>query len=662
MKSDFRVNEQGVIAQHGEAAVSSHASALACNAAAPGAVSPPVITPSERLFVPHRKRMTVSYGVSEEGGRELRLDYGMKEITFDEEHLFPFGEQLARTSSFLGSEATAWGPGYSWDELAPLLATLLEEGILKRGEGQDVDPRGGGLVPSPLPPSICPVARYWTAQECESITADLGKRPVEIGYLEGILSVYRIAHPALDGDGRQVGEANVFPPGLRLDREAEWRVCQYSGSRYRDERPMNVTALKAMIKHWKPMMKVMARVRDELLVRLAAAGGRSRLGAWTVGDLHLYASVVLALPAYWLMKGGGTSPQPPLHPILSSLFRITDGIRMTTHEMLFLSAERTRAPGERTSAAELYAFAERNGSFLSDTGVCAGPKAMIEEFLAVAIDGAAVEGTAELELPAEVNALLAELPAALDYGLRGLQVWGVGRSVWLAMSLAYKELRRVLSSATGEAGLRLRARLDADWARLGAARIADDYEREVHLNVYRDSYEQPHRLLAAPPPGARLEEVIAPVPERAEHAAAAAQLRVLLAARFAEVDLDGLGASHLAALADALVLYLRSEQAILAKVTALTAELNHLLARPAPRRPLYVRDLRIAFEMYADLIGASPYLFDTLDDELGIRVEATAAAIEIADRRVNPLAMPPALGEAACALARPAPLAPSSAH
>ena len=66
--------------------------------------------------------------------------------------------------------------------------------------------------------------------------------------------------------------------------------------------------------------------------------------------------------------------------------------------------------------------------------------------------------------------------------------------------------------------------------------------------------------------------------------------------------------------------------------------------------------------MYADLIGASPYLFDTLDDELGIRVEATATAIEIADRRVNPLAMPPALGEAACALARPAPLAPSSAH
>jgi len=49
--------------------------------------------------------------------------------------------------------------------------------------------------------------------------------------------VYRIPHPALDGDDRQVGEANVWPPGLRLDRETEWRVCQYPGSRYRDVAP-----------------------------------------------------------------------------------------------------------------------------------------------------------------------------------------------------------------------------------------------------------------------------------------------------------------------------------------------------------------------------------------------------------------------------------------
>ena len=64
--------------------------------------------------------------------------------------------------------------------------------------------------------------------------------------------------------------------------------------------------------------------------------------------------MVLALPAFQLLKGGGSSPQPPLHPVLSSLFRITDGIRMTTYEVLF-SIERTHRADEPMTAAELYA-------------------------------------------------------------------------------------------------------------------------------------------------------------------------------------------------------------------------------------------------------------------------------------------------------------------
>ena len=105
-----------------------------------------------------------------------------------------------------------------------------------------------------------------------------------------------IAHPALDADGRQVGEGNVFPKTLRLDLDTEWRVCQYSGSRYRDEMPMNVTALKAMIKYWKPMMLTLGEVCAELRARLGLPVGR-----WTIGELHTMSCVVLALPAYLLM-------------------------------------------------------------------------------------------------------------------------------------------------------------------------------------------------------------------------------------------------------------------------------------------------------------------------------------------------------------------------
>jgi len=453
--------------------------------------------------------MSHTYVIGDSGQRELAIYYGSKEICFDEEHLFAWGEQLVRQHAFRAGDAVAWGPGYDWTEIQPLLASLVGEGILKRGEPLD-DPRGGGLVSSLVPPSTCPVARVWSAQDCESITRDLGGRPVEIGNLEAILSVYRIAHVALDRDDRQVGEANTFPPALRLDRQTEWRVCQYSGSRYRDDAPMNVTALKAMIKHWKPMMATLIEVRREVHRRLV----RSR-DAWTVGDLHLLSGVVLALPAYSLMRGGGTTPQPAVHPVLSSLFRITDGIRMSTHLMLFLSDERTRRPDELTCASDVHEFAERNGLFLSEHGVCAGPKSLIDEFLAIAVDGAPLPGSDAIELPAEVRELLADLPVIVDYALLGLMSWAVSRSIWLAMSRAYRAIRDLVAlapDATGRAA-RLRSRLDDDWKRLDQQRIADRAEHDVHVDVYTDTYEQSWRALRAPRGAATLAERIAPLAE-----------------------------------------------------------------------------------------------------------------------------------------------------
>src|SRR5215470_1453864 len=153
-------------------------------------VEPVVIAPTDNLHVPHRKRMSYAYVTSDSGTRELCIYYGAKEITFDEERLFPFGEQLAKQSSFIAETATSWGPGYDWPELQGLFEALVQEGILKRGDATE-DPRGGGLVPSRLPRSVCPVPRAWSAETCEAIVRELGGRPVEIGNLEAILSVYR---------------------------------------------------------------------------------------------------------------------------------------------------------------------------------------------------------------------------------------------------------------------------------------------------------------------------------------------------------------------------------------------------------------------------------------------------------------------------------------
>ena len=564
--------------------------------------------------------MSHAYVTTETGARELCLYYGDKEVAFDEERLFAFGEQLMSQPSFIAEAATAWGPGYDWDEVRALLETLVDEGIIKLGDAVD-DPRGGGLVPSLLPPSQCPAPRMWSAAECESITEELAGRPLEIGNLEAVVQAYRIAHPALDGDGRQVGEANVFPPALRLDRDTEWRVCQYAGSRYRDDAPMNVTALKAMIKHWKPMMATLLAVRAEVIARLP----RSRAG-WTIGDLHTFSRIVLALPAYLLMKRGGVSPQPPLHPVLSSLYRIVDGIRMTTHFMLFLSHERTRSPEEPITGDELYRFAEHQGLFLSEYGVCAGPKALIDELFGVVFSPFEAGGPDVTELPAEVRALLAELPAAVDYALLGLEVWGVSRTMWLAMSHAYRVLRGIVEPATGDLATRLRARLAADWPLLERERIAADDEVEVHRVVYADAYEQSWRGLAAPVGSPSYAERIAPRPEGPEHRALAAQLREILTDRLVG---SGLTAADLDRIAELLVGYVRAEQGILASSEAIQDEINTRLDRPRPTRPLAALDLRMLLTMHAGSKSWFPYLFDTLDDELGFRVACTADSIAV---------------------------------
>jgi hypothetical protein len=590
------------------------------------------IEPTERLFVPHRKRLSHTYITNDEGVRELRIDYGIKEVTFDEERLFAFGETLVREASFTGESATTWGPGYAWDEIRPLLEALLEEGIIKRGDAAD-DRRGSGLVPSLLAPSVCPVPRSWSLAECESITLDLANHAVELGYIEAVVPVFRLAHPALDADGRQVGEANVYPRHLRLDRETEWRVCQYSGSRYRDDAPMNVTALKAMIKHWKPMMAATLAVRAELQTRL----GLSR-APWTIGELYILSCVVLALPAFQLMKRGGSSPQPPLHPVLSSLFRITDGIRMSTQAMLF-SVEHTRRADQPLTATELYTHVEQNGVFIGDTGVCAGPKPLIDEFLASAVDGVPAEGISGLTLPPEVQDLLSQLPAAVDYGLHALQAWGVSLSVWLAMSRAYEALLAIFDATmptTGEDGCaRLRARLRADWHVLEQLQITLDYDRGVHQKAYLNAYEQSWRALRSPLGPPTLAQAIAPCPAGPMHLAAATQLRDILGARFSRGELAGSGSEPpIERIVEVLVQYLREEQAILASTTQIQESINVLLERPRPKRLLGVRDFLANYSMSSG-VGAFPYLFDLLEDELGLRVACTASTMEVSDRRAG---------------------------
>jgi hypothetical protein len=582
------------------------------------------LSPTENLFVRYRKRLTYSYVIGDNGNRELRLDYGLQEILFDEVHLFEFGERLTREAQFTGADATTWGPGYAWDELRPLLEALLAAGILDRGDIA-AQPRDGGVVASPLPPSSCPVHRMWSLAECEAITQDLAGHEIEIGHVEAFVPVHRIAHPALDADDRQVGEGNVNPEAMRLDRETEWRVCQYPGTRYRDPLPMNVTALKAMIKYWKPMMATLVEVRAALAARLGISG------AWTVGDLHTLACVVLGLPAYQLLQRGGESPQRPVHPVLSSLFRITDGIRMTTYELM-TSDRRAQRPDVPMTGDELYLRTEQRGLFIGKTGVCAGPRPMVDEFLAIAVDGAAVGGVAEIELPAEVRDLVSRLPFAIDYALYGLQIWTLTVSSWLAMSRAYLRVADAfehdLRLANPDDDARLRARLQADREVIENQGITSVEGRRLHEQLYSDAYDHAWRGSRAPIGHPQLAAELAPAAPEPMQQAVADQLRALVTAR---VVRDERAAAAIARLVGGIVDYLREEQAILRAIAPRSRAIDRLLKRPRPTRPLSVWDLH--FNNAMNNGDVFPYFVEMLEEELGIRVECTATTMEIVDRQ-----------------------------
>jgi hypothetical protein len=160
---------------------------------------------------------------------------------------------------------------------------------------------------------------------------------------------------------------------------------------------------------------------------------------------------------------------------------------------------------------------------------------------------------------------------------------------------------------------RLGARLADEWRVLEHERMAIEPEIEVHRVVYADAYEQSWRGLRSP----------AGAPAVAD--------------RVAEV----------------VVHYVREEQAVLASAAALQEAINALLDRPRPTRALCVPDLHILFTMHTGSTSAFPYLFETLEDELGFGVACTADAAELTRRpgpRVTPAARPVDSGAHACTL------------
>lgn len=588
---------------------------------------PPVqIEPHDQLFLPLNKRVVVQYSAGGEGARELHLYCGPKEVIFDEPELFGFGETLAKHASFIAGSAVQWTIGYDWPRVRELLEQLVDEGVLlhgaEAGEGLPNGPEGKDQ-PSPLPPAPCERPRTW--DECEAITRELTARPLEEGYLELIVPVFRVGHIALDQDGRQVGEANVFPRPLRVEVPTRWRTCIYPGSRYLDDKPMNVSALKAMRAHWNPAMSCLLRIRKAYLERFPSA----RAGM-TVGDVERLSTLVLAVCTYPLVKKEGRVANGELHPVLSALFRVTDGLRMTSHQMLFLPVvEATLSPDTPITAAEIHAYAERNYSLHSPQGVCAGPTAMIDQFLRVLVEGGDAAQFAEVAIPEPVQQALDDMKPAFDYGLLGLQAFAGVFSLWPIMTRTYARMAQLVQDWIGPRTetldlLDAYLREKAETLRNETFHATEEW-RANRERVYADIYEKCATGLGDPVRQAMTQRVSGRLSE--QHRAPAETLRAVLQRRLDGGD--GADASSVDWLVDTLMHFFVRTQQTLGLCTETQQRINALLGREQPKRPFSATDVDIHVLLQADESRRLPHLLDELERLLGFRVTITPDTLEI---------------------------------
>jgi hypothetical protein len=590
------------------------------------------VEPHETLYLPLRRRFTREYVTTPEGTRELRIFYGIKEISFDEPELFSFGEKLLEQEQFMAGSATTWSAGapYPWERVRELLEVLMAEDILSRE------------APAPAPAETeshrrwmefeatrqAPTEPLWWNPECSSVMERLTGRPLELGFLEAVLPVHRLAHPALDAEGRHVGESNVFPDAMRMKLRTEWRACHYPGSRYRDDALMNVTALKAMSRHWKPVLQGVLAVRQEFLRHHPLPPD----GRWRLGELHALTRVVLALPTLLLMRGNAPVPNGELDPVLSSMFRVTDGVRMLTAHLLFLP-EQPMTYDTPITGAELFRIAEQDNHFLSSRGVCAGPQAMVEEFLATLLEGRPVAGP-----PLPPPEWAADLPVAMEYGLRGIQLYCLQFNLWGHMCRAYERIRTALHAVEdAPEGLlgRLRERVERDWERIIRTRLHQATQRDWADARYSEMFDRAQQGLRNFGGGAphRIQDVFRPTRDDVDEQA---RLRLRELLRSHEGASSGARGAVLEAVADATAEFLTIERSTLRALEDVQRQVNGLLRRPHPERKFSSADLSLHLRLRVGTIGVFPYLPDVFREELGLAMESTRDSTRLTSQNTPP--------------------------
>jgi hypothetical protein len=582
------------------------------------------LQPSEVLCVPKRKRLTHSRFKNEDGQEILHVFYGEVELIFDEPDVAPLGEKLIAVERFRADEAMTWSNGapHDWEKVRDLLQALLDQQVLKRttetpASAKETYPQRLGLAPEDRKPETFSNA---DAPRCPHLTQEAYGHAFDISNIEIMVPVYRIAHPAMDTDGRQVGENNVMPRTLFLDLPTQRKLCSFPGSRYQDELPMNVTAMKHMAKRWPELLSLTEQHKLALAARMPPRSPSSL----TAGELHFHAVGQLSSVAYVMVRGVDPVPNGQLDGGLAAMFRLIDGVRLVTSDLLRASpsAHGCETPITAQSIAD---WAEQHAVYRGTWGVCAGPPGLIDEYLRVLIG----EEAAPIQVEPNVATRLGDLEAAIDYGLLGQRVDSLLRFMGCSQGLLHERLRAAFQGRSPRTALQERVEAPVDIKTYPLLR--DDYSLEetfkLEIEIARWFFARAGEALPGKVDGASLDEVM-----KLDPAAQAVSQR-----RLAEFFAHALPpdkavsepiCSALAAVAaDVFALDRRGLRAIGRE----QGKLNERLQR-APARALTAVDIAVH-----NGPRCGPPLFKILADTLGVSVtsDATATVIRYEDRSLT---------------------------
>jgi hypothetical protein len=581
------------------------------------------LQPSEVLCIPKRRRLTHSRIKNEEGQEVLHLFYGEVELIFDEPDVAPLGEKLIEVERFRAEEAMSWSNGapHTWEKIRDLLQALLDQEVLKRisesvARGAETFPARLGLAPEDREP------RTFSAHDdrCPVLSEEGFGRAFDLPNLEVLVPVYRIAHPAMDTDGRQVGENNVTPRTLFLDLPTQRKVCNFPGSRNQDVLPMNVTAMKHMGKRWPELLSLAEQSRVALFARMPPRDPSSLCA----GEVHFLAVCQLASVGYVLVRGVDPVQNGQLDGGLAAMFRLIDGVRLVTNDVLRATAG---AHGCDTplDAQRIADYAERYSVYRGTYGVCAGPPALIDEYLRVLVG----EASAPIQVEPTVAARLGDLEAALDYGLLGQRIESVVRVLGASQGLLHERLRVAFQGATPRTELQERVEAPIDTEHYPLLRtdhpLVETFKLEI--DVSRWLFDRAGEALPGKVDGGSLDELMKLDPTA--QAASQRRLAELFAhALPADRALSEPICSELAAVAaDVFAL----ERRCLRVVEREQAKLNERLRR-RPGRALTGIDLAAY-----NRPRTGPPLYTTLAEGLGVSVTSDAASTVVSyeDRSVT---------------------------